>query len=54
MPDGKCLWIDKSMAVPKLYIPSTYYKHFLKMVLSKAIWADIKAAGFWKISLYIK
>ena len=30
-----------------------YYKH-LKKVLTKAIWADKKWAGFWQISLYIK
>ena len=30
-----------------------YYRH-LKKVLTKAIWAEKKWAGFWKVSLYIK
>ena len=38
--------------VAKLYIPSTI--HIWKKVLTKAIWADKKWAGFWQISLYIK
>ena len=36
----------------KLYIPSTI--NIWKKVLTKAIWADKKWAGFWQISLYIK
>ena len=36
----------------KLYISSTI--NIWKMVLTKAIWADKKWAGFWQISLYIK
>ena len=35
----------------KLYIPSTI--NIWKKVLTKAIWADKKCAGFWQISLYI-
>ena len=35
-----------------LYIPSTI--NIWKKVLTKAIWADKKWAGFWQISLYIK
>jgi hypothetical protein len=38
--------------LPKLYIPSTI--NICKKVLTKAIWADKKWAGFWQISLYIK
>ena len=34
---------------PKLYIPSTI--NIWKKVLTKAIWADKKWAGFWQISL---
>ena len=37
---------------PKLYIPGTI--NICKKVLTKAIWADKKWAGFWQISLYIK
>ena len=36
----------------KLYIPSTI--NIWKKVLTKAIWAVKKWAGFWQISLYIK
>ena len=31
-----------------------YYKHLKKKDPIKAIWADKKWDGFWKISLYIK
>ena len=40
------------VAHAKLYIPSTI--NIWKKVLTKAIWADKKWAGFWQISLYIK
>ena len=36
---------------PKLYLPST--TNIWKKVLTKAIWADKKWAGFWQIRLYI-
>jgi hypothetical protein len=40
------------LQIPKLYIPSTI--NSWKKVLTKAIWADKKLAGFWQIRLYIK
>ena len=49
---AKLLTIDPSYLLPELYIPSTI--NFRKKVLTKAIWADKKWAGFWQISLYIK
>ena len=39
----------KSALRSKLYIPSTI--NIWKKVLTKAIWADKKWAGFWQISL---
>ena len=36
----------------KLYIPSTI--NIWKKVLTKAIWADKKWAGFWQISMYVR
>ena len=44
--------LERSSMVPKLYIPSTI--NIWKKVLTKAIWAGKKWAGFWQISLYIK
>ena len=45
-------WTISFGLYPKLYIPSTI--NIWKKLLTKAIWADKKWAGFWQISLYIK
>ena len=42
---------ESCMLYAKLYIPSTI--NIWKKVLTKAIWAEKKWAGFWQISLYI-
>ena len=44
--------MERLSSCPNLYIPSTI--NIWKKVLTKAIWADKKWAGFWQISLYIK
>ena len=42
------------LRTPKLYSPSTYYKHLKKGAHQSQFWADKKWAGFWQISLYIE
>ena len=44
--------LDRTPIEAKLYIPSTIT--IRKKILTKAVWADKKWAGFWQISLYIK
>ena len=44
--------MERLSSCPNLYIPSTI--KIWKKVLTKAIWADKKWAGFWQNSLYIK
>ena len=44
-------WKLQFISWPKLYIPST--KNISRTLLSTAIWAGKKWAGFWQISLYI-
>ena len=54
-PNGLNLKVGKQCELifdPKLHIPSTI--NIWKKVLTKAILADKKWAGFWQISLYIK
>ena len=48
-PPLKGLLYDQLHLQPKLYIPSTI--NIWKKLLTKAIWADKKWAGFWKIGL---
>ena len=48
----KSSYYQNITSVSKLYIPSTI--NIWKKVLTRAIWADKKWAGFWQISLYIK
>ena len=48
----KAYWMKSQFTVKVLYIPSTI--NIWKKVVTKAIWADTKWAGFWQISLYIK